>query len=58
MVKVNERIEKLEKQIDGEGTVKGVSELISDDGTTQTLFGYIVTIADGAITLTAPSEGE
>lgn len=36
-----------------------VSALISNDGTTKTLFGMIVTISDqGAITLTAPESNE
>ena len=55
-VKLREDIEALKKALGGEGDNKGISELISDDGTTKTLFGMVVTIddSDGSITLTAP----
>lgn len=59
-VKLREDIEELKKALNGEGDNKGISELISDDGTTKKLFGMVVTINEstGAVTLTAPaSEG-
>ena len=55
-VKLREDIEELKKALGGEGDNKGISELISDDGTTKMLFGMVVTIDDstGAVTLTEP----
>ena len=55
-VKLREDIEELKKALGGEGDNKGISELISDDGTTKMLFGMVVTIdgTTGAVSLSEP----
>lgn len=57
---VCENISLLDTQVKSNADAIGdVSALISNDGTTKTLFGMIVTISDqGAITLTAPESNE
>lgn len=64
-VKLREDIEALKQAVGGSDAgiskdVAALKELISDDGTTKTLFGMVVTIdnSTGAVSLTAPaSEG-